>query len=137
MKKTTKRFLILATTAVAIGAAAFVIVRLTAPPKDLRSSLAGALHLPKERELEFFVNLPPAPSRYPGAILVAPQMLVLESSTASLNGIVEGDRFNLTATDTAVADALSSFQSAALTAAGRDKENVDVSLHVSDGRVLK
>jgi hypothetical protein len=39
--------------------------------------------------------------------------------------------------DTVIADALTGFQSPPLTTAGRDKENVDVSLQVSDGRVLE
>lgn len=137
MTKTAKRSLLIVAAALLVAAGAFVIARLTAAPKDLRSALAAALHLPKERELNFFVNLPPAGSRYPGAILVAPQMLVLEPSTSSDTGIVEGDHFTLVSSDAVVADALSSFQSNLLTTAGRDKENLDVELHVSNGRVLE
>lgn len=134
MTKTAKRSLLIVSAALLVAAGAFVIVRLTAPPKDLRSALAAALRLPKERELNFFVNLPPAGSRYPGAILVAPQMLVLEPSTSSDTGIVEGDHFTLVTSDAVVAGALSSFQSDLLTTAGRDKENLDVALQVSNGR---
>jgi hypothetical protein len=137
MTKTAKRSLLIVSAALLVAAGAFVIVRLTAPPKDLRSALAAALRLPKERELNFFVNLPPAGSRYPGAILVAPQMLVLEPSTSSDTGIVEGDHFTLVTSDAVVAGALSSFQSDLLTTAGRDKENLDVALQVSNGRVLE
>jgi hypothetical protein len=137
MTKTAKRSQLIVSAALLVAAGAFVIAHLTAPPKDLRSALAAALHLPKERELSFFVNLPPAGSRYPGAILVAPQMLVLEPSTSTDTGIVEGDHFTLASSDAVVADALSSFQSSLLTTAGRDKENLDVNLQVSNGRVLE
>jgi hypothetical protein len=137
MTKATRRSLLFVSVALVVAAAAFVVVRLTAPPKDLRSTLASALHLPKDREQNFFVNLPPAGSRYPGAIMVVPQMLVLEPSTANETGLVEGDHFTLVSSDTVIADALTGFQSSPLTTAGRDKENVDVSLHISDGRVLE
>jgi hypothetical protein len=50
---------------------------------------------------------------------------------------VEGDHFTLVSSDTVIADALTGFQSSPLTTAGRDKENVDVSLQISDGRVLE
>jgi len=137
MTKTTKRSLLFVAVALLVAGAAFVIVHLTAPSKDLRGALAAALHLPKEREQNFFVNLPPAGSRYPGAIMVVPQMLVLEPSTANETGLVEGDHFTLVSSDTVIADALTGFQSNPLTTAGRDKENVEVSLQVSDGRVLE
>jgi hypothetical protein len=110
MTKTTKRSLLVVASALPVAAAAFVIVRLIAPPKDLRAALAAALHLPKEREQNFFVNLPPAGSRYPGAIMVAPQMLILERSAADETGLVEGDHFTLVSSDTVIADALTGFQ---------------------------
>jgi hypothetical protein len=69
--------------------------------------------------------------------MVVPQMLVLEPSTANETGLVEGDHFTLVSSDTVIADALTGFQSSPLTTAGRDKENVDVSLQISDGRVLE
>ena len=137
MTKTTKRSLLVVASALLVAGAAFVIVHLTAPKKDLRAALAAALHLPKEREQNFFVNLPPAGSRYPGAIMVVPQMLVLEPSTADETGLVEGDHFTLVSSDAVVADALTGFQSNPLTTAGRDKENVDVSLQISNGRLLE
>lgn len=137
MMKAAKRSLIVAVAALMVGSTAFLITHLIAPPKDLRGALAAALHVPKEREAEFFINLPPAASRYPGAILVVPQMLVLEQSTANDTGIAEGSRFSLVASDSAVADALTGFASKLLTTAGRDKENVEVALRVSEGRVLE
>lgn len=137
MTKTAKRSLLIVTVAVLVAATAFVIVRITTPSKDLRAALASALHLPKEREQNFFVNLPPAGSRYPGAIMVVPQMLVLEPSTADETGLVQGDHFTLVSSDTVIADALTGFQSNPLTTAGRDKENVEVSLQISNGRVLE
>jgi hypothetical protein len=137
MTKTTKRSLLVVATALLVAVGAFVIVRITAPPRDLRAALAAALHLPREREQNFFVNLPPAGSRYPGAIMVVPQMLVLEPSTADETGLVEGDHFTLVSSDAIVADALTGFQSNPLTTAGHDKENVDVALQVSNGRVLE
>ena len=137
MTKTAKRSLLIVTVAVLVAATAFVIVRITTPSKDLRAALASALHLPKERGQNFFVNLPPAGSRYPGAIMVVPQMLVLEPSTADETGLVQGDHFTLVSSDTVIADALTGFQSNPLTTAGRDKENVDVSLQISNGRVLE
>ena len=137
MTKTTKRSLLVVASTLLVAGAAFVIVHLTAPKKDLRAALAAALHLPKEREQNFFVNLPPAGSRYPGAIMVVPQMLVLEPSTADETGLVEGDHFTLVSSDAVVADALTGFQSNPLTTAGRDKENVDVSLQISNGRLLE
>lgn len=129
--------MIVVATAIFTAIAAFVVVRAIAPPKDLRSALAAALHVPANREQDFFINLPPAGSRYPGAILVAPQMLVLEQSTANDTGITEGTVFSLVASDSAVANALSGFSSNVLSTAGRDKEDIDVILKVTDGKVLE
>lgn len=137
VKKSTKRLLTTLTAALVTAFAAFVIVRLISAPKDLRSALAAALHVPANRNQDFFINLPPAGSRYPGAILVAPQMLVLEQSSANDTGITEGTHFSLIASDSAVANALSGFSSNLLSTAGRDNENVEVVLKVSDGRVLE
>ena len=50
MTKTAKRSLLIVASALLVAAAAFVIVHLTAPSKDLRAALAAALHLPKDRE---------------------------------------------------------------------------------------
>ncbi|HXM59810.1 MAG TPA: hypothetical protein VN950_03070 [Terriglobales bacterium] len=133
MTKITKRSLLLFAAALLVAGVAFVIVHLTAPSKDLRTALAAALRLPKEREQNFFVNLPPAGSRYPGAIMVAPQMPVLEPSTADETGLVEGNHFTLVSSDTVIADALTGFQSNPLTTAGRDKENVDLASRSSIG----
>jgi hypothetical protein len=137
VKKSTKRWITIFTAALITAATAFVIVRLISPPRDLRGALAAALHVPASRDQDFFINLPPAGSRYPGAILVVPQMLVLEQSTANDNGITEGTHFTLVASDSIVADALSSFSSTVLSTAGRDKKDVEVALKVSDGRVLE
>src|SRR5579863_2791112 len=137
MTKTVQRYLWMLSIALGIALAAFVIVRFTAPPNDLRSALAAALHLPKAQAKDFFVNLPPAGSRYPGGILVVPRMLVLETSSGDDSGIIAGDHFTLSASDAAVADALTGFQSNPLTTAGRDKENVELTLRINDGRVLE
>jgi hypothetical protein len=64
-------------------------------------------------------------------------MLVLEQSTANDAGITEGADFTLVASDSAVANALSGFSSNVLSTAGRDKEDVDVVLKVSNGKVLE
>lgn len=137
MTKSTKRLLTIAMVALVAAVAAFVIIRLIAPPKDLRGALAAALDIPASRAQDFFVNLPPAGSRYPGAILIAPQMLVLEQSTANDTGVTEGGHFTMVASDSTVANALSGFSSNVLSTAGRDKEDVEVVLRVSDGKVLE
>jgi hypothetical protein len=137
VKKSIKRSITVLTAALVTAIAAFVVVRVIAPPKDLRGALAAALHVPSSRDQDFFINLPPAGSRYPGAILVLPQMLVLEQSTANEAGITEGASFTLVASDSVVANALSGFSSNAFSTAGRDKEDVDVVLKVSDGKVFE
>src|SRR5215469_4802744 len=73
VKKSTKRWMTIVTAALVAAGGAFVVIRLISPPKDLRGALAAALHVPKSRDADFFINLPPAGSRYPGAIVVAPQ----------------------------------------------------------------
>ena len=123
MRLRRKFFLTLVIAAIVV-VAAFVAVRLMRGPHDLRTALATALHLPAEQAAGFFVNLPPAASRYPGAIIVAPKMLVLEESTANDQGIVQGTGFTLTASDSTLADAISSFRSSVLTTAARDRDNV-------------
>ncbi|MGC2741541.1 MAG: hypothetical protein WA672_00015 [Candidatus Angelobacter sp.] len=64
-------------------------------------------------------------------------MLVLEESTANDAGIVEGAKFALTASDSTVADALTSFRSKILTTAAKDRDDVALSVEVADGRVLE
>ena len=50
--------------AVTIAALVFVLPRLATRNADLRSRLAAALNLPNNRAAVFFINLPPAISRY-------------------------------------------------------------------------
>lgn len=132
-----KKLIITLSVAAIVLVAAFITVRLIRGPHDLKSALAVALHLPSEQAADFFVNLPPAASRYPGAIMVAPKMLVLEESTANDQGIVQGTSFTLTASDSTLADAVSSFRSSALTGAAHDKDDVGIEIEISGGQVLE
>jgi hypothetical protein len=116
---------------------AFIAIHYLGGPKDLKSALAASLHLPKDEAKRFFVNLPPAGSRYPGAIIAPPEMLVLEESSANEDGIIPGNRFVLTASDSTVANALSGFNSQLLRTMSHDKDDVSVELHVNNGQVLE
>ncbi len=62
---------------VALGALVFLLPRLFTRNADLRSRLEVALNLPKDRAADFFINLPPAASRYPGTILATEQLFIL------------------------------------------------------------
>lgn len=132
-----RKILFVVSLALLVGVAAFVVVRLTRGPHDLKSALAAALHLPAERAADFFVNIPPAASRYPGAVIVAPKMLVLEESTANDEGVATGEQFSLMAADSTLAEALGSFRSNLLSTAAQDKDNVALELEVTDGHVLE
>jgi hypothetical protein len=134
---TRRQIVLLAAVVVAISAIAIILPRFLAKPRDIRSALAVALHIPKERIVDFFLNLPPASSRYPGAILVGKKLLVLEPSTANDTGFLEGQHFTLTASDSAVAGAAGSLDSTLLRSAARDSENVSLELTVNDGKVLE
>lgn len=123
--------------ALVVAVSAFVIVRLSRGPHDLKSALAAALRLPPEQAADFFVNLPPAASRYPGAVLVVPKMLVLEQSTANDDGLATGEQFSLDASDSTLADAVASFRSDPLSTAAHDKDNVELRLEVKEGHVIE
>jgi len=64
-----KQIMWLAAAVIVISVAAISLPKFLARPKDMKSALASALHVGSERKDDFFINLPPASSRYPGAIL--------------------------------------------------------------------
>ena len=132
-----KQIFWLAGIVIVLSCVAIFLPRFLAPPKDVKSALASALHVPKERKDDFFINLPPASSRYPGAILAGKKLLVLEPSTANDSGLLEGQHFTLTADDATVADAAGSLDSDLLRTAAKDKENVSLVLTIRDGTVLE
>jgi len=117
------QILLLAGAVIVISAAAISLPRFLARPKDIKSALANALHVPDERKNEFFINLPPANSRYPGPILAGNKLLVLQPSMANDSGFLTGQHFSLTADDSTVADAAGSLDSDLIRSAAKDKEN--------------
>jgi len=132
-----RQILWLAGVVIVISAAAIVLPRFLARPKDIKSALADALHVPHERKDDFFINLPPADSRYPGAILAGNKLLVLQPSTANDRGFLTGQHFSLTADDSTVADAAGSLDSDLIRSAAKDRENVSLELVIDDGTVIE
>src|ERR1700728_689542 len=93
---------------VVIAALVFIVPRLFTRNADLRSRLADALNLPKERAADFFINLPPAASRYPGTILATDQLFILNPVDASDSDLHTGSSFQLVADDQVAGSALGS-----------------------------
>lgn len=79
---TRKVWAVLGIAAVLVAAAVLLLPRLRTP--SLRASLAEALNVP---ERDFFVNIPPAPSRYPGSVFATAQWLPLERVEANDPGL--------------------------------------------------
>lgn len=132
-----KQVMWLAAAVIVISVAAISLPKFLARPKDMKSALASALHVGNERKDDFFINLPPASSRYPGAILAGNKLLVLEPSTANDSGFLEGQHFSLTSDDAAVADAAGSLDSNLIRSAAKDTENFSLELVVENGTVLE
>jgi uncharacterized membrane protein len=68
---------------VVLAALVFFLPRLFVRDADLRSCLASALNLPKDRAADFFINLPPVASRYPGTILATEKLFILNPADAN------------------------------------------------------
>jgi hypothetical protein len=93
---------------VVLAALVFLLPRLLIRHADLRTRLASALNLPKERAADFFINLPPAASRYPGTILATERLFILNPADANDEDLHTGASFQLTADDDVTGSALGS-----------------------------
>ena len=96
-----------------------------------------ALNLPKERAADFFINLPPAASRYPGTILATEQLFILKPADANDEGLHTGGSFQLTTDDDVAGSALSSLGVPWLNKAASSKREAGLELQVSDGKILE
>jgi hypothetical protein len=96
---------------IALAALVFFLPRLFVRNADVRSHLATALNLPNARAADFFINLPPAVSRYPGTILATDQFFILNRADASDQDVHAGGSFQLTASDQVGGNALGSLGS--------------------------
>ncbi|MBB6144338.1 hypothetical protein HNQ77_002290 [Silvibacterium bohemicum] len=122
---------------VVLAALVFFLPRLFTRHADLRTRLASALNLPKERAADFFINLPPAASRYPGTILATEQLFILNPADANDPDLHTGDSFQLTANDEVAGNALGSLGVPWLNEAASSKQEVGLELEVSDGKILE
>jgi hypothetical protein len=122
---------------VALAALVFFLPRLFTRNADLRTRLAVALNLPKERAADFFINLPPAASRYPGTILATEQLFILNPVDANDEGLHTGGSFQLTTDDDVAGSALSSLGVPWLNEAASSKREAGLELQVSDGKILE
>lgn len=122
---------------IALAALVFFLPRLFVRNADLRSRLAAALSLPKARAADFFLNLPPAVSRYPGTILATDQMFILNPVDANDQDVHAGGNFQLTADDQVAGNALGSLGVSWLNEAASSKQEIGLELQVTDGKVLE
>jgi hypothetical protein len=122
---------------VVLAALVFFLPRLFTRNADLRSSLAAALNLPKDRAADFFINLPPAASRYPGTILATERLFILNPADASDSDLHTGSSFQLTADDQVAGRALGSLGVPWLNEAASSKQEVGLELQVTDGKILE
>jgi len=122
---------------VVLAALVFFLPRLFTRNADLRTRLAAALNLPKERASDFFINLPPAASRYPGTILATDQLLILNPADANDDDLHTGGSFQLTADDEVAGHALGSLGVPWLNEAASSKQEVGLELEVNDGKILE
>lgn len=127
------------TVAAMIGLAALVylVPRLFVRNADLRSRLAAALNLPKARAADFFINLPPAASRYPGTILATDEMFILDGADANDQDLQAGGSFQLTTDDQVAGNALGSLGVPWLNEAASSKQEIGLELQVTDGKILE
>jgi hypothetical protein len=122
---------------VVLAALVFFLPRLFTGHTDLRTRLAAALNLPRERAADFFINLPPAASRYPGTILATEQLFVLNPADSNDGDLHTGASFQLTADDNVAGSALGSLGVPWLNEAASSKQEVRLELEVSDGKILE
>jgi hypothetical protein len=123
--------------AVVLAALVFLLPRLFTGHADLRTRLAASLNLPKERAADFFINVPPAASRYPGTILATEQLFILNPADANDEDLHTGGSFRLTAEDNVAGSALGSLGVPWLNEATSSKQEVGLELEVSDGNILE
>lgn len=134
----TRKQVILTLAAIAaLPALVFILARLLPRKADLRSSLAAALNLRHDSAAYFFINLPPAASRYPGTILAADQLFVLDSVGASDPVHLTGRSFQLSANYQLAGSALGSLGVPWLNEVASSKLKVGLQLQVTDGRILE
>ncbi len=114
-----------------------VIPRLLTRNHELRAALASALQVSADRQQDFFLNLPPAQSRYPGSILATSKLLVLDASDANTPDIHTGSTFQLTTDDAVAASALGSLSVPALRDAAESKQAIALELRITNGKVLE
>jgi hypothetical protein len=122
---------------VALAALVFLLPRLFTRNADLRSRLAAALNLPKGRAADFYINLPPAASRYPGTILATEQLFILNPADANDADLHTGSDFQLRADDQVAGSALGSLGVPWLNEAASSKQEVGLELEVADGKILE
>jgi hypothetical protein len=122
---------------VVLAALVFFLPRLFVPDADLRSSLASALNLPKDRAADFFINLPPAASRYPGTILATEKLFILNPADANDADLHTGSSFQLTTDDQIAGSALGSLGVPWLSEAASSKQEIGLELQVTDGKILE
>jgi hypothetical protein len=122
---------------VVLGALVFFLPRLFARNADLRSRLAAALNLPKDRAADFFINLPPAASRYPGTILATERLFILNPTDANDSDLHTGGSFQLTAQDAVAGSALGSLGVPWLNEAASSKQEVGLEFQIADGKILE
>ncbi|MGD0832692.1 MAG: hypothetical protein ABR907_17295 [Terracidiphilus sp.] len=122
---------------VVLAALVFFLPRLFTRNADLRSRLAAALNLPKDRAADFFINLPPAASRYPGTILATERLFILNPADANDSDLHTGSSFELTTDDQVAGSALGSLGVPWLNEAASSKHEVGLELQVTDGKILE
>ncbi|RSL18603.1 hypothetical protein EDE15_4193 [Edaphobacter aggregans] len=122
---------------VVLTALVFFLPGLFTRNADLRSSLAAALNLPKGRAADFFINLPPAASRYPGTILVTEKLFILNPADANDTDLHTGSSFQLTTDDQIAGSALGSLGVPWLSEAASSKQEIGLDLQVTDGKILE
>jgi hypothetical protein len=122
---------------VVLAALVFFLPRLFTRNADLRSSLATALNVPKDRAADFFINLPPAASRYPGTILATERLFILNPADANDSDLQTGSSFELTTDDQVAGSALGSLGVPWLNEAASSKQEIGLELQVKDGKILE
>ena len=122
---------------VVLAALVFFLPRLFTRNTDLRTRLAAALNLPQERAADFFINLPPAASRYPGTILATERLFILNPADANDEGLHTGGSFQLSTDDDVAGSALGSLGVPWLNEAASSKREAGLELQVSDGKILE
>jgi hypothetical protein len=122
---------------VVLAALIFFLPRLFTRNTDLRSRLATALNRPKDRAANFFINLPPAASRYPGTILATERLFILNPADANDSDLHASSSFELTTDDHVAGSGLGSLRVPWLSEAASSKQEVGLELRVTDGKILE